>query len=242
MVASMQPLVRDLIHFEEVEEVIKIRQEERACEYVEKYVISDSLRRNLLYMLEMLSGATHKSFNVVGNYGTGKSHFLAFVAALLEHPEYRALVRDDQVRAAAEAIQRRYLVVKFELGAAQEVSLRHIFFDQIRQQLRDRYDIEVREIHLEADYDNKKNVLNILGELKAQDPEACLVVVVDEISDFLKQKDKQGMSYDIALLRERGEVGRTAISFTSARCRSTSSRTRSTWTRPRASRGSTSGS
>ena len=110
----MGPLIRDLIHFEEVEDVIKIRKEERAREYVEKYVISDSLRRNLLFMLEMLSGATHKSFNVVGNYGTGKSHFLAFVAALLEHPEYRALVRDEQVRGAAEGLKRRYLVVKLE--------------------------------------------------------------------------------------------------------------------------------
>ena len=59
----MTQLIRDLIQFEEVEEVIKLRREERSREYVEKYVISDSLRRNLLHMLELLSGATHKSFN-----------------------------------------------------------------------------------------------------------------------------------------------------------------------------------
>ena len=203
---AMPPLVRDLIHFEEVEEVIKLRKEERAREYVETYVISESLRRNLLYMLQMLSGASHKSFNVVGNYGTGKSHFLAFVAALLEHPEYRGAVRDEAVREAATALNRRYKVVKFELGAAAEVSLRHIFFDQLRRQLLERYDIEVREIDLAADYDNKKNIQDILADLKAVDPEAGLVVIVDEISDFLKQKGREAMSYDIALLRELGEV------------------------------------
>ena len=203
---AMPPLIRDLIHFEEVEEVIKLRKEERAREYVETYVISESLRRNLLYMLQMLSGASHKSFNVVGNYGTGKSHFLAFVAALLEHPEYRGAVRDEAVREAATALNRRYKVVKFELGAAAEVSLRHIFFDQLRRQLLERYDIEVREIDLAADYDNKKNIQDILTDLKAVDPEAGLVVIVDEISDFLKQKGREAMSYDIALLRELGEV------------------------------------
>jgi hypothetical protein len=202
----MIPLIRDLIHFEEVEEVIKLRQEEKAREHVEKYVISDSLRRNLLYMLEFLSGATHKSFNVVGNYGTGKSHFLAFAAALLEHPDLRPLIQDDEVRAAAQKLERRYLVVKFELGAAAEVPLRHIFFDQVRQQLLSRYDIEVREVDLRVDYDNKQNVLDILADIKEERPEAGLVVVVDEISDFLKQKAQEEMAYDLALLRELGEV------------------------------------
>ena len=203
---AMPLLIRDLIHFEEVEEVIKLRKEERAREYVETYVISESLRRNLLYMLQMLSGASHKSFNVVGNYGTGKSHFLAFVAAILEHPEYRGAVRDEAVREAATALNRRYKVVKFELGAAAEVSLRHIFFDQLRRQLLERYDIEVREIDLAADYDNKKNIQDILTDLKAVDPEAGLVIIVDEISDFLKQKSREAISYDMALLRELGEV------------------------------------
>ena len=155
---AMPPLVRDLIHFEEVEEVIKLRKEERAREYVETYVISESLRRNLLHMLQMLSGASHKSFNVVGNYGTGKSHFLAFVAALLEHPEYRGAVRDEAVRGAALGLERHYKVVKFELGAAAEVSLRHIFFDQVRRQLLEHFfHFSQIEVHVTPIIHNKIN-------------------------------------------------------------------------------------
>ena len=37
----MTTLIRDLIHFEEVEEVIKLRQAEQAREIVEKYFISE---------------------------------------------------------------------------------------------------------------------------------------------------------------------------------------------------------
>lgn len=202
----MPALIRDLLHFEEVEEVIKIRQEEKAKEYVENYVISDSLRSNLVYMFDVLTGATHKSFNVVGNYGTGKSHFLAFVSALLEHVEYRSLVKDAQVVQKAQALNRRYLVVKFELGAAKEVALRYIFFDQVRKQLMSRYNIEVRSFDLNSTYDNKEAIRDILNDIKSEDPEVGLVVVVDEISDFLKQKSKDEMSYDLALLRELGEV------------------------------------
>ncbi|MBN1139225.1 MAG: hypothetical protein JXM73_21800 [Anaerolineae bacterium] len=202
----MSLLIRDLVQFEPVEEVIKLRKEEKAREYVETYVISDSLRRNLLYMLELLSGPTHKSFNVVGNYGTGKSHFLAFVAALLEHSELRPLIRDEQVRTVAQALARRYLVVKFELGAAAETPLRRIFFDQVQRQLLDRYDIEAPTVDLIQDYDNKQNVLDVLAAIKAEEPEAGLVVIVDEISDFLKQKPRDTMTYDLNLLRELGEV------------------------------------
>lgn len=202
----MPALIRDLIQFEEVEEVIKIRKDEMAQSYIEKYVISDSLRQNLGYMFDILGGATHKSFNVVGNYGTGKSHFLAFISALLEHPEFRPLVKDPVIAQKAQGLGRRYLVVKFELGAAREVPLRYIFFDQLRQQLLARYDIEIPELDLKSAYDNKKVMLDILTEIKAQDPENGLVVVVDEISDFLKQKSKEEMSYDLALLRELGEV------------------------------------
>lgn len=199
-------LIRDLLHFEEIEEVIKIGKDEKAKEYVEKYVISESLRNNLSHMLDILSGSTHKSFNIVGNYGTGKSHFIAFVAAILEHPEYRRLIKDTEIAKKAQELGRHYLVVKFELGAAKEISLRYIFFNQVKQQLLERYDIDVRSINLSADYDNKQNVLNILSDIKAKDPEAGLVVIVDEISDFLKQKDKPDMAYDLALLRELGEV------------------------------------
>lgn len=202
----MAKLIRDLINFEEVEEVIKIRKDEKAREYVEKYVISQSLRDNLAYMLDVLSSATHKSFNIVGNYGTGKSHFLAFVAALLEHPEYRAFVNEELIAKKAQELNRRYLVVKFELGAAQEIPLRYIFFDQIYRQLLEKYDIEVRKVDLKSSYDNKQTVLDILSDIKAEDPEVGLVVVVDEISDFLKQKTRQNMDYDLTLLRELGEV------------------------------------
>ena len=173
---------------------------------MEKYVIKESLRANLKHMLEILGGPAHKSFNVVGNYGTGKSHFLAFIAAILEHPEFRPLVKDEAVRTEAINLKRSYRVVKFELGAAAEIPLRHIFFDQVRQQLMEKYDIEVRAIDMSTTYDNKKNMENILADMKSSDPDAGLVVIVDEISDFLKQKPKEAMAYDLALLRELGEV------------------------------------
>jgi len=198
--------VRDLIQFEEVTDVIQLRKTGDEEEIVSKYVISDSLREHLLYMFEQMASDTHRSFNVIGNYGTGKSHFLKFVALNLEKPELRPLIRDPEVRKAAVGFERRFAVVKFECPAAKEVPLRRIFYNEVQEQLEERYDIEVEEIDLEQDYDNKKSIHRILSQIKGSDPTLGLVVVVDEISDFLQQKDKADMRYDLGFLRELGEV------------------------------------
>ena len=198
--------VGDLIQFEEVTDVIQLRKTGDEEEIVSKYVISDALREHLLYMFQQMTSDTHRSFNVIGNYGTGKSHFLKFAAVILEHSELRPLIRDPQVRQAALEFPRRFAVVKFECPAVKEVALRRIFYDEVQEQLEERYDIEVQEVDLARDYDNKKNVRRIVGQIKAGDPTLGLVVIIDEVSDFLKQKDRVDMTYDLNFLRELGEV------------------------------------
>lgn len=204
------PAVGDLIQFEEVTDVIQLRKAGDEEEIVSKYVISDALREHLLYMFQQMASDTHRSFNVIGNYGTGKSHFLKFVAVILEHPELRPLIRDPEVRQAALEFPRRFAVVKFECPAAKEVPLRRIFYDEVQEQLEERYDIETEDIDLEQDYDNKENIHRIVSQIKAGDPSLGLVVIIDEISDFLKQKGRADMTYDLNFLRELGEVSQDA--------------------------------
>ena len=204
------PIVGDLIQFEEVTDVIQLRKAGDEEEIVSKYVISDALRGHLLYMFQQMTCDTHRSFNVVGNYGTGKSHFLKFIAVILEHPGLRSTIRDPDVRQAAAEFPRRFAVVRFECPAAKEVPLRRIFYDEVQDQLEERYDIEIEEVDLERDYDNKENVRRIVGQIKAGDPTLGLVVIIDEISDFLKQKDRADMTYDLNFLRELGEVSQDA--------------------------------
>jgi hypothetical protein len=203
-------IVRDLIQFEEVTDVIQLRKAGDEKDIVSKYVISDALRGHLLYMFQQMASDTHRSFNVVGNYGTGKSHFLKFVAVILEHPELRSLIRDPDVHQAALEFPRRFAVVRFECPAAKEVPLRRIFYDEVQDQLEERYDVEVEQVDLTRDYDNKGNVRRIVRQIKAGDPTLGLVVIIDEISDFLKQKDRADMTYDLNFLRELGEVSQDA--------------------------------
>jgi Family of unknown function (DUF6079) len=202
----MAKKIRDLINFEEVEEVIKIRKKNQEQSIVSKYVISEKIKNHLLYMFELLNSDTHKSFNVIGNYGTGKSHFLAFISALLEKKDTRALIAEPEVKKVASKFQREFVVVKFECPAAKEVPLRKIFYDNVQRQLEEKYDIDIEDIELGTHYDNKKNIGWIVDQIKEENPELGLLLIVDEISDFLKQKDKNDMTYDLNFLRELGEA------------------------------------
>lgn len=202
----MTLFIKDLVNFEEVEGVIKIRKEGQEENIVSRYVISETIKSHLLKMFDVLMSDTHKSFNVIGNYGTGKSHFLAFVAALLEKKETRDLITDDELRNVAKGFKREFVVVKFECPATQEVSLRKIFYRNVVKQLEEKYDIDVEEVDLEEEYDNKEIVKRIVREIKEENPELGLLVIVDEISDFLSQKNKIDMRHDLNFLREIGEV------------------------------------
>ncbi|PGB08060.1 DUF6079 family protein [Bacillus toyonensis] len=198
--------IRDLIHFEDVEEVIKIRKQGQEDNIVSKYVISKKIKDHLIYMFELLNSDTHKSFNIIGNYGTGKSHFLAFIAALLEKKDTRKLISEEEIKEAALKFKREFVVVKFECPAAKEVPLRKIFYDNVQRQLEEKYDFDIEDINLEIHYDNKENIGWIIDQIKEENPELGLLVIVDEISDFLKQKDKNDMTYDLNFLRELGEA------------------------------------
>ena len=85
---------RDLLQFDPIETVIQLRdadQEKTARRLVETYVISDRMADQLAHVvipqLQFLSPRDNKGVLIVGNYGTGKSHLMAVVSAVAEHPD-----------------------------------------------------------------------------------------------------------------------------------------------------------
>lgn len=72
----------DLISFNPIEDVIQLvtaDDSNKAREYVKTYIMSDamvqSLKSPVLEQLQMDEVVDNKGVLVVGNYGTGKSHF-----------------------------------------------------------------------------------------------------------------------------------------------------------------------
>lgn len=198
-----------LFKFTEIKDVIDIdsdlREEKLQEEIVNSYIISDSLENQIVEFFFNLEKPNHKAIKVIGNYGSGKSHLIAFLISLVNHPELTKLVKNETIRDAIKKLDRKFLTVQFELmpGA---IELQTWFFREIAIQLKDKYNIDIPQFDFNKDINPKENIRSILEIIKKKNPSIGLLVVVDEISDFLTQKDPQLMNRDIQFLRVIGQV------------------------------------
>ncbi len=206
------PKIKDLIDFEEIKDVIDIDSDIETSEdkknIVKDYIISDNLRDNLKVIAENISKPTHKSIQIIGGYGSGKSHLLAWIVSLLENNELTDDISDDSVKESFQkSLTRDFAVVQFELqpGAS---ALSDFFFDRVEEQLKDKLDIDVPQRDTSRAEDFKRDIKHIIDAVKSKNPKMGLVVVIDEISDFLKQKSQQQIHRDMQFLRILGQVSK----------------------------------
>lgn len=197
--------IRDLINFEKIKEVIDIDALHDKQKMVENYVISESMEEYLVHLLEDIQNDTHKAAQIIGNYGSGKSHLLAFIISILTDKELRKYIKNDIVRDAAEKLDREFIVVHWELQP-NDVSLAEYFYDSIEQQLKEKYGIEYEFPTSSGVIDHKKNIMDAIQTIKEGNSSRELVVVVDEISDFLKTKTKENITRDVQFLRIIGQT------------------------------------
>lgn len=199
--------IRDLINFQKIKEVIDIDALHDKQKMVENYVISGSMEEYLVHLLEDIQNDTHKAAQIIGGYGSGKSHLLAFIISILTEKKLRKYIKNEQVRETAEKLDREFVVIHWELQP-NDVSLAEYFYDNIELQLEEKYGIKYTFPPLEGVIDHKKNIMGVLQAVKEENSSRELVVVVDEISDFLKQKSKEKITRDVQFLRI---IGQTAL-------------------------------
>jgi hypothetical protein len=201
--------IKELFDFEDIQQVIQIGKIKDEEEIVKKFVISPNLEEDLLYFMEYLTGNKPEdniSLNVIGNYGTGKSHLLAFVSLILSKPELTKYIQNDKIRNAFVNLKKEFMVVKYELPPVQTKSLASIFFYRVKKQLKENYDIEIRSIDLEKDpKDPKELVEEILLQIKEKYPTKGLIVIFDEFSDFIKGKHAADQNHDLQFTRQLAE-------------------------------------
>ncbi|OCZ54246.1 DUF6079 family protein [Dehalobacter sp. TeCB1] len=200
--------VRELLNFEKIREVIDIDVITDKKAMVEKYVISKDMEQNLIQLLDDINKTTHKAAQIVGGYGSGKSHLLAFLISILTEPSLRQFIQEPRVKESAMNLRRDFIIVQWELQP-NDVDLSQYFYFEVAAQLAENYAIQF-DFKTEGVVDHKKNILELLDKIKEDNPSRGLVVVFDEISDFLKQKDKEKITRDMQFLRVLGQVAQSS--------------------------------
>ena len=199
----------DLVAFEPIQSVIELRDasnEAKALDLVKTYVISEPMALRLkdvfAYHLNFDSFDT-KGLFVVGNYGTGKSHLMAVVSALAENVDLLPFLRHEDVRKAFEPIAGRYLVARFEIGAV-KTPLRDIVLKELERNLK-RWGVAYA-FAPETTLTNHKDAIEaMMAAVEAVHPGKGVVVVIDELLDYLKALGEGAVSA-FNFLRELGEA------------------------------------
>ena len=201
----------DLIQFEPIESVIQLRDADEATaarQLVETYVISEEMAEKLtglvLPQLQFDQPTDNKGLLVVGNYGTGKSHLMSVISALAENPDLASSLNNADVAAAAGKIGGRFKVVRTEIGAV-TMSLRDILVAELEEQLGG---LGASYNFPSADQvvDNKRSFEEMMSAFHQEFPDHGLLLVVDELLDYLRTRRDQELILDLNFLREIGEV------------------------------------
>lgn len=202
--------IKNLIQFSEIKDVIDIDSDidnyEGQKTIVSDYVVSKRLRESLRKIISNISKPKSKSILIIGGYGSGKSHLLAWIVSLLENEDLVEYVSDDNLKSEFEAeLNRKFAVVQFELQPS-SASLSEFFFDRVELQLEEKYGIKIPQYKSNGPEDFKRDLNEIINIIKEKDPKMGFVVIIDEISDFLKQKTKEEITRDLQFLRILGQV------------------------------------
>lgn len=201
----------DLIHFEPIETIVQLREADSASDaqrLVETFVISERMAELLCDMvipqLQFAKPADNKGLLIIGNYGTGKSHLMAVISAVAEHAELAQRISNASVADFAAQIAGRFKVIRAEIGST-TMALRDIVCTVLEDSLGS-VDVKFEFPNTEGRHENKSGFQEMMAAFQAVYPNQGLLLVLDELLDYLRSRKDHELSLDLSFLRELGEV------------------------------------
>ena len=193
-----------LFQFNSIESVIELQaanNPDQARNLVASYVISKQMA---LRLVQLVFVSDNKALLIVGNYGTGKSHLMAVISSIAENADLLKDLNNNKVKKAAKVIAGKFKVLRIEIGAT-TMSLRDIIFSELEQFLA-KFDLSFQFPAASSISNNKAAFEEMMLVFERRFPGLGLLVVVDELLEFLRSRSDQALIFDLNFLREVGEV------------------------------------
>lgn len=201
----------ELIQFDPIETVVQLRDADRkssAQHLVSTFVISDEMAERftqlIIPQLQFDKPYDNKGLLVVGNYGTGKSHLMSVISSLAADAGLLESVNNELVRDAAKQIGGRFKVIRTEIGAT-TMSLRDILVAELEENL-EKNGVDYAFPDAGTITSHKRAFEDMMAEFGKFFPDQGLLLVVDELLDYLRTRKDQELILDLNFLREVGEV------------------------------------
>ncbi|MFC4402377.1 DUF6079 family protein [Gracilibacillus xinjiangensis] len=201
----------DLIHFEPIESVVQLtdaNEKESAFNLLDTYVISERMAEILdelvIEQLQFNRPADNKGMLIVGNYGTGKSHLMSVISTIAELDGSSDRIQNERVASKAKEIEGKFKVIRTEIGSVQ-TSFRDIICGAIEDGL-DELGVSYTFPSASEIRNNKDALMEMMAAFHEEYPDQGLLLVVDELLDYLRGRKEQELYLDLGFLREIGEI------------------------------------
>ncbi len=200
---------KELIQFEPITSVVKLvdaNDTTKAENLVKTFVFSKKMHEDLQEVI-IKNLATEPSYEtkgiqVVGSYGTGKSHLMSLVSAIAENEKLVSNLQNDDLKKVFKPVAGKYKVLRFEIGT--DKPLKDIVFAQLERYLK----TEKVDFMFDGDshFSWKESIQKMMAAFEIKFPKHHLLIVIDELLEYLKGRKAHELSNDLMLLRQLGEA------------------------------------
>ena len=201
---------KELINFEPITEVVKFSETHKADyqnNLVKTFVFSDTFKKVLIPLMVRNLDFNHEGetfgIQVVGNYGTGKSHLMSLVSLIAENEQLIELVKDESPQKELKKIAGKFKVLRFELGGTESL------WDFVS------FKIETIfcELGIDFSFDNLGKISYadklklMMAEFEDKFPDKGFLVVIDEMLAYLKGRSTPDkLNQDLQVLQALGQA------------------------------------
>ena len=199
----------DLIQFEPITTVIKLvdaADRSVAQNLVKTFVFSkklqEDLREIIIKNLIIEPSYETKGIQIVGSYGTGKSHLMSLVSAIAENADLVKYIQNEDLQKVFNPIAGKYKVLRFEIGT--DKPLKDIVFAQIKRYL-NKEGIDF-EFDSDSNFSWKELIQRMMANFEEKFTNKHFLIVIDELLEYLKGRKPTELNNDLMLLRQLGEA------------------------------------
>lgn len=200
---------KELINFEPITEVVqfgKTDQVDYQENLVKTFVFSETFKKHLIPLMvkniDIANPGESFGIQVIGNYGTGKSHLMSLISLIAEKPELLELIQDKDVKKIISTIAGKYIVLRFELGGSDSL------WDIITLKIEKRF----KELGIDFSFDGlgaisyADKLKLMMSEFEEKFPDKGFLMVIDEMLSYLKGRSTPDkLNQDLQVLQALGQ-------------------------------------
>lgn len=199
----------NIIQFEPINEVVKFGRTgdiDYRHNLISTFVFSKAYEEALIPLicknLDYSLGTESFGIQVVGSYGTGKSHLMSLVSLIAEDATLLERVNNGSAKKALGNIAGKYKVIRFELGT--DLGLWDVIEYKIEEALKD-LGVDFTFSGLEK-LQYQERLQKMMGYFEEKYPQHGLMIVIDEMLAYLKgRSEPHKLNTDLQVLQALGQ-------------------------------------